>query len=70
VTDEDVRDDGGDSTPSLRCPRCEGLLIGDAAADELVCFACSRRFKADGTTTARDHENPGRNHERIGGMRF
>jgi len=70
LTDEGVNGDAADNALSFRCPRCEGLLIGDAAADELVCFACSRRFKPDGSTTAREHEKPARNNERIGGMRF
>lgn len=55
---------------TFRCPRCEGLLIEDAESEELVCFSCSRRFKGDGSTTARAHEKPVRNNERIGGMRF
>lgn len=70
VTDEEKLNGASDDDRSFRCPRCEGLLIGDAAAEELVCFACSRRFKPDGSTTAREHEKPGRNDERIAGMRF
>lgn len=69
MTDAEMTDDS-DRNETFRCPRCEGLLIGDAASEELVCFSCSRRFKRDGSTTAREHENPGRNDERIAGMRF
>lgn len=70
MTEEAEMGDVADYEQSFKCPRCEGLLIGDAASEELVCFSCSRRFKPDGSTTARAHENPGRNDERIAGMRF
>lgn len=70
MSEEKRPGEAADDARSLRCPRCEGLLISDAASEELVCFSCSRRFKQDGSTTARAHENPGRNDERIAGMRF
>lgn len=52
------------------CSHCDGMLIADDESNELVCFCCSRRFQPDGSTTTRPHEQPSRNDERIGGMRF
>lgn len=59
-----------DTAYAKRCIRCDGKLIVDGEASELVCFCCSRRFNLDGSTTAKPNEKPGRNDERIAGMRF
>lgn len=52
------------------CPRCGGVLILDQEADEVVCFTCSRRYKLDGSATTANYQKPGRDDQRIAGMRF